>query len=598
MSKTSGQSSLGVTLRFMMPCELAEVRTTTRAVRTFLEEQGLHPDEWTACELAVTEACNNAVEHVRPTTSHEPIEVRVICNGSIVEFQIADHTSGFDWPDTVSLPDANSERGRGLFIMKSLMDQTSYLRGPDKNILILRKRRTYQSHRVSPTPFASFKETRIKLAECQQAIGNMAKELCFRSETLSAIFRCMAELGRTDNLEDFSYRLLNDLVIITVADWFVLRLVSPTSHQLVPIASSHAGETLTPEAIPSVGPPFPTSEGQAAVTGQDLWFDNLQCLGPDDPIAQLQPNSSGVIHPFFFGDTLIGTLAIGRQNPQSRFSLEQAEVIHTFAEFLAIQVVNTRLQDERVQLRLVSHELQIARDIQRALLPKSFPRLHGFGLDAYYESARQVGGDFYGVVPLSDHSAWLVVADVMGKGVPAAMFAAILRTLVPAVLQWVPRPSDVLAHLNQLLFDELSRVDMFITAQMVLIDLKERQLTVASAGHCPVLLAVENQETQPIITEGMPLGVMPNATFRDGSVNIGPNGRILLYTDGLTEARNPAGEQFGQSRLMSWLERTAQRTATARDLKDELVDELARFQSSQKLQDDQTFIVLAQEEES
>lgn len=587
-----------MTLRLSFACELAAVRPTAQAVRTFLEAQGLHPEETAACDLALTEACNNAVEYVRPEQRQEPVEVQVFCTGSLVEFQIKDRTPGFDWPAPVTLPPATCERGRGLFIIQSLMNEVSYTRGPLVNTLVMSKRRVYQGHRMTPPAPVTEKEARLRLAECQHTIRNMVRELCFRSESLSAIFRCTAELGRTDNLEGFSQRLLNDLILITGADWFILRLVLPGGPQLVAVASSERGARSEPPSLPTLQQNPASIEIRSAQAGEDLQFGPSPGLSPDDPIQQFKPDSAGLVHPIFFGETLIGTLAIGRSRAESPFTLEQIEVIHTFAEFLAIQVVNTRLQDERLQMRLVSRELEIARDIQRALLPKSLPRLPGFGLAAYYESARQVGGDFYNVLSVSENSFWLVVADVMGKGVPAAMFAAILRNLVPAVLPWVRQPSDLLGELNRLLYEELSRVDMFITAQLVLVDLDRRQLTAAGAGHCPILLANSEQEqVEVLVTEGMPLGVVPNASFQDVTVRLGSGCRVLLYTDGLTEAGNDSGELFGQSRLMSWLQNTTGRLATALNLKDELVAELDRFQLAAKMQDDQTFLLLAEEAE-
>ncbi|MBI4663080.1 MAG: SpoIIE family protein phosphatase [Verrucomicrobia bacterium] len=592
-------SSVGITLRLLMPCAIGEVRSATQAVRSFLEEQGLHPDERTACELALAEACNNAVENVSDSARHEPIEIRVFCNSSLVEFQVMDHTPGFDWPEHAALPDPRSDRGRGLFIIRSQMDTAGYLRGVKTNILQMSKRRFYQAHRISPAAFASFKETRLKLAECQQTISNMAKELCFRSETLAVMFRCTAELGRTHDLSGFSHRLLSDLLMITGAHWFVLRLVPREERQLVAFVSSGLKMTLHPQPVPLPNEPAPAVESLAAATGKDVWFDARRPLAQDDPLSLAKPDSQGLVHPLFFGETLIGTLAVGRKSSGAQFSLEQIEVIHTFAEFLGIQVVNTRLQEERVQLRLVSHELEIARNIQRALLPRSLPESPGFELAAFFQSARQVGGDFYDVIPVSDSRLWIVVADVMGKGVPAAMFAAILRTLVSAILHWVGQPSELLTQLNRSLFDELSRVDMFITAQLVLLDLKEHRLTAAGAGHCPILLATPGrEETRAIVTDGPPLGVFLNATYPDTTLTLEAGFRSLFYTDGVTDARDANGETFGQQRLMSWLQGTAARPATAEMLKDELVTELAAFRSPARLQDDQTFLILAENHNS
>ncbi|MBI3191688.1 MAG: SpoIIE family protein phosphatase [Pedosphaera parvula] len=125
-------------------------------------------------------------------------------------------------------------------------------------------------------------------------------------------------------------------------------------------------------------------------------------------------------------------------------------MVRTFADFLAIQIATARMQEEQMNLRLVMHELSIARNIQRALLPKTLPQPPRFGLAGFCESAREVGGDFYDVVELTSDSLLLVIADVMGKGIPAAMFAATLRTLVRSMSRQAPHPGRLLAQMNRL----------------------------------------------------------------------------------------------------------------------------------------------------
>jgi serine phosphatase RsbU (regulator of sigma subunit) len=124
-----------------------------------------------------------------------------------------------------------------------------------------------------------------------------------------------------------------------------------------------------------------------------------------------------MVHPIYVGETLVGTLTIAKSAPGA-FTAVQANVVHTFSDFLAIQIVNSRFMDELVRNRLVSRELEIAKTIQRSLLPKTIPRVSGYGLAGFCESANQVGGDFYDVIKISDDALLLIIADVMGKGIP------------------------------------------------------------------------------------------------------------------------------------------------------------------------------------
>ncbi len=241
------------------------------------------------------------------------------------------------------------------------------------------------------------------------------------------------------------------------------------------------------------------------------------------------------------------------------------------------------------------HELQVARNIQAALLPRIFPPLPGFGFAGFCHCARHVGGDFYDVVPVGEDSALLVVADVMGKGVPAALFAASVRALIRTLVDWTHSPSEVLTRVNRLMFQELSSVDMFVTAQLALLDAGQRQLTVASAGHCPLLLSSPTGAAQSVSPEGLPLGIAADAFFAEAVHTLPPSACALLYTDGLTEVRNTQGEFFGQPRLEGLLGLHLEPGQTAIELKQKLLAELEQFGAGAAAADDQTLLIVCEE---
>ena len=596
MSEPRAKSSACVHFRYSLPCELAEVPSARRAVRKFLAEQGLHEEELAACELALAEACNNAIQNVREDGHLHPVEVTVLCTNSKVEICVNDRTPGFDWPDQIGLPDLESERGRGLFFIQSFMDTARYFRGKDENSLVMRKMRCHQEHRQGAAA-ASLSEVQQRLDETQHALSDMARELCFRTESLSAIFRCSTDLGRSNNLAEFAQRLLNDLLHITSADWFVLRMARASGADLAPFAVSPQFEFLA-EGMPLTPPEGelpPPVELQAATTRRDVAFGPKRPLSANDPLAQGDPRAVGLVRPFFAGENLIGTLTVGRSTSHEHFTAAQAKVIHTFADFLGIQLVNARLREEQLSSRLLAHELDIARNIQRSLLPRRLPQLRHFGVAGYCESAHQVGGDFYDVLQISDHALLLVVADVMGKGVPAALFAAILHSLVRALPEWTQQPSELLARLNWHMYEDLSAVDMFVTAQIVLIDAKKNELTVASAGHCPVLLAQGGVPgVKRIAPEGMPLGILPTTRFVDETHELKGPCRVLLHTDGLTEAADAMESAKAQRKLEKWMKESLARERTAGQLRDELAALLEKAQCSMPLKDDQTFLIVAE----
>eukprot|EP01034_Spumella_vulgaris_P019926 gene19926-25499_t len=160
-----------------------------------------------------------------------------------------------------------------------------------------------------------------------------------------------------------------------------------------------------------------------------------------------------------------------------------------------------------------------------------------------------------------------MVADVMGKGVPAALFAATMRGLLRGLAASNDDPAEILGGLNGLLYAELSAVNMFITAQVVHVDLQPRNMTAASAGHCPPLSVPPGRHTVLALeARGLPIGVLPDTVYHSVSATLGERATLLLHTDGLTDTRNAGGKQFGQRRLMGWLSANAVAGHTAAEL--------------------------------
>jgi serine phosphatase RsbU (regulator of sigma subunit)/anti-sigma regulatory factor (Ser/Thr protein kinase) len=588
-------------LRLTLACEISAVRPAVKTVEHFLTEQGWPATQLSLFDHALVEACTNAVKYVGDAGRDQPIELEVSSDAAQVEFRVHDHTPGFDWPQKIELPRPESERGRGIYLIHSLMDYAAYFRGRHENILIMRKARSATLADVpNPAPAPSTATAQVRrLVEQERVISDMVEELSSCYESLSAIFRYSIEPGKHGSINEFSQRLLGDLLQIVSADWFVLRLVPRNTSRLVVFAASEPTLELSPFILPGAGQPAASLEIQAAVSRERVWFEPQGKLPENEPLVRAKPGSAGLVYPILLGEKLIGTLALGKSAPrplalvrgQSVFTAAQTNVVNMFADFLAIQIANSHFQEEQVTRRLVTHELEIAKNIQRSLLLTKLPQLPGFGLAAFCRSAHEVGGDFYDVLRINDYSALLVIADVMGKGIPAAMFAAILRSLLRAAPELTPQPAALLTRVNRLLFPELSGVDMFITAQLAYVDARARKLVTASAGHCPLALAYD-QKLKTFSPEGMPLGILADTPFHDEAVDLPPNCRILLYTDGLTDALNVKREPFSHERLMRWLHRTTAQKRTADQLKTDLLHELDQHQVNAGLNDDQTFLIM------
>jgi serine phosphatase RsbU (regulator of sigma subunit)/anti-sigma regulatory factor (Ser/Thr protein kinase) len=574
-------------LRIQTACEFSAVRAAVAQINAWLAELGLHEAEVGAWELSLMEAGNNAVKYTQPEARPQPILFELSAGARDIEARVTDHTPGFDWPAEIILPAPDAEHGRGLYLMQSLAGEIFYLRNPGQNVLVLRRSRPAETN-VLP----DHGDLQRRLAEAETALTEMTAELAANYESLVAVFRYSSELGGHTDLRDFSNRLLRDLIQIAEADVMVLRLLAPDGKKLEPalVLPDQAAPRLLPIALADDS--LRSVEMRAARSRMDIWFSPEEPLAPEDPLRAVTPVGNGICHAFFVADQLVGTAVLGRLAANKPFTAAQVNLLHTFVEFLAIQIVNARLLDERTAARVTRRELQIAADIQRSLLPAQLPSCPPFSLAAACQSALQIGGDFYDVIPAGDDAALLVIADVMGKGVAAALFAAVLRTTIRSLCHLFHQPGELLGAVNKTLFPDLSHVDMFITATLVYVDPQRGGMVSACAGHCPLLFWGADSEKNLPVQAGVPLGLEPDTAYRQIANALPRGAAALLYTDGLSEARNAAGEQFGELRLRQAFAESAAQTRDATAAKDFLLRRLAEFRGSAALTDDQTLILI------
>ena len=575
-------------LRLEFPCDFSAARAAILEVRAWLEESGLPEADLGAWELALAEAANNAVRYANAAALELPLLIEISIGAHEVEARLTDHTAGFDWPAKVELPGPDSESGRGLFLIKSLTDHAAYLRHASQNILLLRRHRTRPVQDV----LTDVPALKSRLADAEMALTDMTAELSSSYESLVALFRYSSELGAHADLKDFSRRLLKDLVLIAEADSAVLRLVSPRSNKLetLLVLPEEGGRQL--ETV-NLNDPITTVEAGAARNHEDIWFGPDEPLGHDDPLRAAMPDGTGICHAFFVANQLVGTATLGRLRTDKTFTAAQVNLFHTFIDFLAIQIINARLLDERTGARVTRRELEIAAEIQRSLLPSQIPTCLPFEVAAACQSALQVGGDFFDIIPAPNGALLLVIADVMGKGVPAALFAAVLRSTLRSMPQLFDQPGELLTAANRTLFSDLSRVDMFITAQVTYLDSCHQMLLSANAGHCPLLIVQPAApEAETVSESGFPLGIEPLTHYEQTKTLLPPGATALLYTDGLSETRNALHEMLGEAQLRRMLAESAARSFHAEAAKQFLLASLADYSNHLPLTDDQTLILI------
>jgi predicted ester cyclase len=244
--------------------------------------------------------------------------------------------------------------------------------------------------------------------------------------------------------------------------------------------------------------------------------------------------------------------------PTGRDLTNRAIVIHRIVEgkiaeewgmgTMGAKLRGVRLEQEIRERERIGQELRLARSIQQASLPKEVPTIEGWQVTPYYQSAREVGGDFYDFHVLSEGHVGLVVGDATGKGVPAALVMSSTRSMLRALARASNSPGEVLEQINDLLVTDIPP-NMFVTCFYAILDPKSGHLVYANAGHDLPYVRRREGDCEELRARGMPLGLMPEMNYEENEITLQASEAALFYSDGLVEAHNPKGEMFGFPRL-------------------------------------------------
>lgn len=310
------------------------------------------------------------------------------------------------------------------------------------------------------------------------------------------------------------------------------------------------------------------------------------------------------------GGAPIGSLIANTLAPRSFLDDEQ-QLLAILASQLAQTIERDRLSQEVQANQRLEQQLELARSIQSSFLPDCCPSLVGYSIQAYYQAAQQVGGDFYDFIPLGQtaHEAdymlsgktsngadrmGLVIADVTDKGVPAALFMVLSRTVIRATASDGRAPAQVLEHANRLITAD-SRSGLFVTAFYGVLDTDQHTLTFANGGHnYPILIRAATKKVEYLQAAGLVLGVMPNPFFAQATIEIGVGDVLCFYTDGVTEAMNTRRKLFGEEGLLAALQRSLHLSPD--QIIKHILDDVSRFTTSTPQADDITLVILKREQ--
>jgi len=336
--------------------------------------------------------------------------------------------------------------------------------------------------------------------------------------------------------------------------------------------------------VSNKGERWPVTEGlsgQVVLTGRPHYAPDVS---QELHYRACEPHTrSEVVIPLMVGDRVIGVFGASHHDVDA-FPVAQIELLKALAGHIAVAVDNAqRIRHERQQVQFLHKEQEEARRIQQSLLPRETPVLSGFAFEAEWCPAGIVGGDWYDYIPLS-HGRWaLVLADVSGKGMGAALMMSAVRGMVRALAPLASGASEVLSRVNQMLIEDVS-TGRYVTMIYAVLDPTRRTLTFASAGH-PWPLLCHGGDVRPLYTAaGMPLGLLPGE-FTEHVVTLCHDFRLLFYTDGISEVLNPDNQEFGSCRLADFV---ATHDCSAKLL----LEQVRNFSAGGGLTDDATLILL------
>lgn len=269
---------------------------------------------------------------------------------------------------------------------------------------------------------------------------------------------------------------------------------------------------------------------------------------------------SEVAIPLISRERLLGGLVVESCDPHY-FDPARIEILETLGRQMAVSIDNAQMFEQLLaKEQKLEADFMLARDLQASMLPASVPVLPGMQMAALYRPAESLGGDYYDFMWLAEGHLGLAIGDVSGKGVAAAMTMAATRSALRFAARLGHSPSQVLYQVNRRLFRDLKRRN-YVTLFYGILDVESRVLRWSNAGHPPPLLLRASGTQEELAKGGLPVAMFDNARYASGQVRLRPGDLVFFYTDGMTEAVNAAGEEFGNERLVAVLRSHAARSA-------------------------------------
>jgi len=297
---------------------------------------------------------------------------------------------------------------------------------------------------------------------------------------------------------------------------------------------------------------------------------------------------SEMVAPIISNDEVIGVFDL-ESDELNAYANDDLEILNLLSSQVAIIIEKVMLHEQLIEKQRLQTQLEIARQVQLQLLPPKDPELEGFDISAYNFPTEEVSGDYYDWVRIYDDQIGIVIADVSGKGVPAALLMAFLRASLRAATHIGYAPHISMSKVNYLLWESIER-NQFVTGFYGTLDATNRTLAYSNAGHNPPFLLDAEGKAHFEKRGGVPLGMFRDTRYYEYYATIESGQMLVLYTDGVTEAMNPSGEEYGLDRLVDAARRG--RDLSARELIDFIHREVIDWTEGLGVTDDVTFFIV------
>ncbi|MBV9209578.1 MAG: SpoIIE family protein phosphatase, partial [Acidobacteria bacterium] len=293
--------------------------------------------------------------------------------------------------------------------------------------------------------------------------------------------------------------------------------------------------------------------------------------------------------PLGVGEKVFGIIYADSPIAEGRFTEDHLKVLTTLASVAAIRVENARLLEEQMNRERLEHELQLASEIQQRFQPTSPPVVQGYELQGISFSCYEIGGDYYDFIEREDGRLVVALGDVSGKGTAAALLMSSLHAAVHAQAASHSSLVETMTAVNRYLAENIPS-NRFVTLFYAELDPKSGSLSFVNAGHNPPLIVHESGTVEHLASGGLPLGILPQAEYREGRTQIQPGDVLVIYSDGVSEAINPSSEEFGPERLYQVVAQN--RTSSASGIRDRIEAALTKFAQGTPANDDITLVIV------